>query len=443
MSRNFELRCPNCRVVVRLGTPACPKCGGNLEVFYRNLEFTECEGRGVWRFSSVLPTPSSPVSLGEGSTPLIAAKRLGDRVGLENLYLKDESRNPTGSFTDRGAAVVVSWTLELGLNSVSCRTSGDVAASLAAYCARAGIACCASPGYMMDRYRLYQFMLYGGRLGSPKKGAYVVRHSDPLLVEGYKTISYEVALSLGEVDAVIVPTGSGALLYALWKGFREAAATGMIAREPRMIAVQESTCAPVVRAFERSLGEPLRIGDAGSCLAVEICDPSPARGREALMALRESGGSAVAVEPSDVLAWIGLLAELEGVIAEPAAAAGIASLPVLVEKGVLERSSRVVAIVTGAGLKDPRSLLASLRRSRRIGPTKLMILRVLRERGSIHAYAVWRELRRRGLNLTKPAVYQNLWIMERGGLVKSKIRGRRRVYELTEEGWRVCETAES
>ena len=369
-----ELFCPLCDFA-RAPTfepLRCPRCGVPLE-YRRELPEVgpgDLQGRGVWRYGPFLP-PTEPVSLGEGATPLIESRQIGERLGVR-LLLKLEGANPTGSFKDRGASVLVSVLRGFGVEKVADDSSGNAAAALAAYTARAGLAATLYvPAYASPK-KLAQIEAYGAelvRVPGPRSAAeeavkeaaaqgkhvYASHNESPYFIQGLKTLAYEIYEDLGyEVpDHVVVPLGGGGLFLGLYLGFGELVRLGWAEAMPRIHAVQAEACAPVVRAFELGEAEPAPVEPVPT-VAEGISIAAPARGREILAALK-AGGAAVAVEEREILEARGELATQEGVYVEPTSAVVLPGLRRLIHRGDISPSATVVLVLTGSGLKgEPR-----------------------------------------------------------------------------------------
>lgn len=339
-------------------------------------------GRSLWRHARWLPPhdPAQVVSLGEGDTPLVPLPRWGAAHGLHHVYAKLEFASPTGSFKDRGMAVLVTLARQGGATHLTEDSSGNAGASAAAYAARAGMACtvyapAAAPAAKLRQIRAYgaQLVLVPGprqdvadaaRAAGQVPGSYHVSHNDnPAFVHGNKTFAYELAEALPALETsgtahgpwhVVIPTGGGALFAGAWAGFCDLRDTGLLApaRLPRMHAAQTAACPPIVVAWESGLAEPAAIVRQPTvCGGIEI--ERPARGRDILAALRESGGAAVASDDADILAERDRLAQLEGIYAEPTSAAALAGLARLAAQGTITPDAPVVVAITGSGLKDP------------------------------------------------------------------------------------------
>jgi len=416
----------------------CTRCGGNIEIVYRNIRGQDEEGAGVWRYSWLLPNFREKTSLGEGGTVFRRAKRLGEALGLQDLFIKDETRNPTGAFTDRGAAVATSAALHYGIRSIYAFVGGNVAASLAAYAAATGLTVKAFFRSPPNIVKLYQLIFFGGKISGDKNGkeGYRVGASDPFLIEGYKTIAFELWEDGVELDWLVVPVGHGSLLYSIWKGFRE-----LGVRLPRLLAVQPSGCDPIVKAFVKGLDSPEPVSSCSS-IASEIAEGQPARGKEVLKALKSSGGLALSVSDQSILEGVKMLARFEGVLAEPASAATVAAVVKALEEGVLDRSESIALLITGAGIKEPRAMVRALEAGFTPGDERPLtsrlgyaILRVL-SGGGLHGYGVWKAVRAEGFEVSLQAVYYHLRRLEELGFVRGLSYKGKRNYSLTDKGKR-------
>jgi threonine synthase len=294
------------------------------------------------------------VTLQEGSTPLVHAPRLSQEVGIE-VHLKLEGANPTGSFKDRGMTCAVSDAVRGGAEAIVCASTGNTAASLAAYAARAGLrGAVIVPEGKIAAGKLAQALMHGARVialrGNFDEALELVRELarrhpialvnsvNPLRLEGQKTAAFELVEALDELDALCIPVGNAGNITAYWKGFRE------IGRAPRMLGFQAEGAAPLV--IGRRVAEPETVASA-------IRIGNPARWEEAMAAMTESGGAIDVVSDAEILAAYRWLAAHEGVFCEPASAAGVAGL---LRHGAGD-ARRVVCVLTGHGLKDPQTAL--------------------------------------------------------------------------------------
>ena len=455
----------------------CPSCGGKgLEALYDYSKISPSGLRkdppSVWKYVQLLPVSRPEVTLGEGGTPLKKCTRLG----LPNLHVKDESRNPTSSFADRGSTVAVSAAIRTGARSIACATDGDTGASVAAYSAKAGLECTVFAPLGAEAGKLLQTLVYGAKLvrtggsfrnsvlrcGSSCRGNSCLDltiETCSHALEGEKTTGFEISDQLGwESPAfVVVPAGSGTNLCSIWKGYRELNQVGMVSETPRMVAVQASKCDPIVRAFHE--GGRIRVKGGCTSIAPSIAVGDPVNGPAAIKALEESKGVAYSFDDREILKAVGDLGSMEGIFAEPASAATICAARMLVEDGTADSSDLIVCVITGSGLKVPDSIAEALkprlsaawdlvnmdeRTLGPLGPTKIQLLEIL-QAGPSYGYSMWQQLDLRfGEKISLQAVYQHLVELCGMGLVEtesrppSRNRGRKRNYlRLTKRGRRI------
>jgi threonine synthase len=358
----------------------CHTCGKPLLVRYdleraaATLSRTSLATRraNLWRYREVLPVEREEniITLGEGWTPLLHARRLGEQLGMRHLYIKDESLNPTASFKARGMTVAVSMAKELGAGKLAVPSAGNAAGALAAYAAKAGLKAYIFMPKDVPHANLVECRQFGaqvilveglitdcGRLVAERKEAEgwfeMSTLKEPYRLEGKKTMGYELAEQLDwELpDVVLYPTGGGTGLIGMWKAFDEMERLGWIGtKRPRMVTVQAEGCAPIVQAFA-----------AGASVGTEIADPHtvaaglrvPKAIGDFLMLdiLRRSGGTAVSVSDAELLAAVREIGAAEGIFAAPEGAACLPALKHLLERGDISRDERVVLFNTGSGLK--------------------------------------------------------------------------------------------
>jgi threonine synthase len=317
-----------------------------------------------------LSPDATPITLMEGNTPLIPAPRLAKALlpdGDFELWLKYEGLNPTGSFKDRGMTAAMTQAVYEGAKAVICASTGNTAASAAAYAARAGIRCIVIvPEGKIAQGKLAGALAYGAEVvnitGNFDEGLTLVREASERLpitlvnsvneyrVEGQKTAAFEIVDALGDApDWLCLPVGNAGNITAYWRGFTEYAASGDAHSVPHLLGVQAEGAAPIVR------GEPVRQPET---IATAIRIGNPARWHQAVTALDESDGHIMAVSDDAILEAWRMLSTLEGVFVEPASAAGVAGLKARIAKGEVDmRGQRVVCILTGHGLKDPAMVL--------------------------------------------------------------------------------------
>ncbi len=361
----------------------CPDCGSPWLVRYARKvgvgarDALAARPRGMWRYREFLPLvgDEEPVTLGEGTTPLLAAERLGAKIGLPDLWIKDEAANPTGSFKARGLAAAVTRAVKAGATRFTLPTAGNAGVAAAAYGARAGAtvrvyAPRTTPQPLLGQIAAYgaELELVDGHIGDcgrlSKEYAAKTQAMDlstlrePYRIEGKKTLGLEIAEQLGWrlPGAILYPTGGGTGLIGMWTAFQELLAAGWVAGPmPRMFSVQSTGCAPVVKAFEAKASKTEAWPDPQT-VASGLRVPSPLGGALMLRALSDCRGGAVAVRDEDLLEGQRLLATLEGVDACPEGGAAVAAARVLASRGQLARDEQVVIFNTGAGVLYGRSV---------------------------------------------------------------------------------------
>lgn len=375
----FWLRCRGCgREFEPEKLPMCPECFEPLEVAY-DLDAIELDRerlasrpKTIWRYRELLPIKDygNVVGMRVGYSPLVKCENLGRELGLKELYVKNEARNPTYSFKDRPAEVAVSKAREFGDEVVACASTGNLGASLAAYAAIAGMKCYIIAPYDIEREKLAQIASYGARIigiegtfddarrlalmASEVLNWNVVNFTiRPYYAEGSKTMIYEVAEQLGwELpDHVIIPVASGSLYCMTHKGIEELKALGLVGeKEVKLSGAQAKGCGPIAEAFEegRDEIEPVK---KPNTIAKSIAIGDPYDGKYVLKRARESGGYVYGISDEEIREAIRLLAKTEGIFTEPAGGVVIGMLKRLVEEGKLDGDERVVCYVTGNGLK--------------------------------------------------------------------------------------------
>lgn len=373
----MRLECIDCETPAPpTATFGCDSCGGDLTVRYdAGLDPDRIAAGGTLfdKYGSRLPSTGSVAGV-EGDTPLVRADRLAAEVGVDaTVYLKDERRNPTGSFKDRALAPAVSLATESGERAVLTASTGNAAAACAHYAARAGLPCYLLVAGNAPSHKLVEPLAYGARtvrvdglfdggedalaslLGTlaDRLEAYLTfayRPFNPVLEEGVKTISYEVAEALAwrAPDVVVTATGGGDNLVAQHRGYRELADARMIDATPRMVAAQAAGASPVVDAVERGADAPIP-QDRTDTVASGI--DAPFAGRHAVQAIRESGGTGIGVSDDALLEGESLLAETAGVWAEPASSVVVPALRELADRGTIGADEVVVLTITGSGHK--------------------------------------------------------------------------------------------
>ena len=386
------LECRECKK--RYGTEfryVCDECFGPLDVRYEGLprlgpETFEGREHTYWRYRELLPVEdaSNIISIGAGMTPLIKADALAERLGLRNVYIKNDSVNPTFSFKDRPAGVAVSKAKEFGMSRVGCASTGNLASATAAHAARGGLPCHIFAPSNIEMAKIAQALSYGAdyisvdgtyddanRIAAQagdRLGIGVVNiNMRSYYVEGSKTLAYEVAEQLGwnVPDNLVVPVGSGAMLNAICKGFEELESASLVSgggvRDMRMHAAQPTGCAPVVDAFanNQDIVAPVESPDT---IAKSLAIGDPGDGRYVLKRLKQYDGTAVETSDSEIIDAILLLARTEGIFTEPAGGVAVATLQKMAEQKTIDPGDSVVCYVTGNGLKATEAVMRSLRK---------------------------------------------------------------------------------
>ena len=364
----------------------CPVCKSPLLARYDltvarqtlNLDALRSRVRTMWRYEEVLPGPPH-VTLGEGMTPLLHAHRLGDRVGLQRLYIKDEGLNPTASFKARGLSAAVTMAKALGAGTVALPTAGNAGGAAAAYAATAGLKCVIAMPADTPKANIIESRAFGADVRLidgliSDCGKFIAEHApaehwfevstlkEPYRIEGKKTMGYELWEEFGGrlPDVIIYPTGGGVGLIGMWKAFEELEEMGLIGPErPRMIAAQAAGCAPIARAFERH-GESSEFFSNAATLASGLRVPKPLGDFLILADLYASHGEAVVASDDEMLAACRDMAALEGVFAAPEGGAGLVAIEKLVERKKIQRDETVVLFNTGSGYKYVEAWQAAL-----------------------------------------------------------------------------------
>jgi len=370
---------------------SCKRCGDLLEVKYDykvlKERLRESDWRSlplsVWRYRPLMPVrdPSEIVSLNEGGTGLHKCKRLAKLLGVKRLYVKNEGENPTGSFKDRGMTVGVTKALEFNMKMVICASTGNTAASLAAYAAKAGLQCIVLiPSGKIAYGKLAQATVYGAKVVqikgnfdqalkivlelSEKHGeVYLLNSVNPFRIEGQKSLAYEICDQLnGEApDKVIVPVGNAGNISAIWKGFSDFYKLSLIGGLPQMIGIQAEGAAPIAQAIKEGSNSIVPVGHPET-VATAIRIGAPLSWKKAMRAIKESKGTAETVTDQEILEAQRMLARYEGLFVEPASASSIAGLKKLVKLGRVHKDDTTVCVATGHGLKDPDIVMQTCRK---------------------------------------------------------------------------------
>jgi threonine synthase len=385
VAEGWTQRCVGCGAAYEndVRSYVCSQCSNLLELVKdspvsKSGLYGETGQPGIWGYRKALPLEPGvrAVSLWEGHTPLVLVSRAGAKLGLKNLYVKNEGQNPSGSFKDRGMTVAVTRAVHGGSKLLVCASTGNTAASMAAYAARAGVTAMVTvPAGKVASGKLAQVYAYGARIirvegdfdaalaitlkvAADIKELSVMNSVNPYRIEGQKTNAYEIYEQLGfkVPDYVVLPVGNAGNISAIWKGFKELKEWGISGSLPRMVGVQAAGAQPLVEAFERGLDYVVAVQPKTIASAINI--GNPASWKKALAALRESNGMALAVADEETIAARMDLASSEGIFVEPASAVPLAALRKLT--GRIEKDATVVCICTGNGLKDQESVKVNL-----------------------------------------------------------------------------------
>ncbi len=377
-----HLECTNCGETYPTDQliTTCPACGKVLYARYNlaaaakemTKEALVTRPWNLWRYHEIMPVqePINALTLGEGGTAILDAPRLGSAYGFDQLKVKDEGRNPTGSFKSRGLSAAVSRAKELGAKAVSIPSAGNAAAAMSAYAANGGLDAYVfmpedAPSVMKAECTVYGakvFLVKGlindagkiGKIGCDARGWFDVSTlKEPYRAEGKKTMGLELAEQLGwrVPDAIIYPTGGGTGIVGMWKAFDELEQMGLIgSKRPKMIVVQSVGCAPIVRAFDK--GERhADLWQGAATVAPGIRVPGAIGDYLILDAVRESGGTCIAVTDDDIMAGVHDLARKEGIFASPEVGAVVAAAKQLRANGFLKQEDETIMFSTGAGIK--------------------------------------------------------------------------------------------
>ena len=457
----MSLKCVKCNAKFPFSPflSKCEKCGGTIEYdsgLPRKRKIKLLGRFSFWRYKTLLPPVHHQISLGEGGTPLHKALRLAKSLGLQKLYLKDETRNPTNSYRDRAAALYVSNAIDLKHDTLICASNGNLGASLAAYCAKAGLNCHLIVPKLVDIGKLAQMLVYDATIeefgeildDSIRKAEALAKEMNwyqataelnPIAVEAQKTISYEVYEQFGVPDYFIVPMGSGGTIYSIWKGFKELKNLRITNSLPKMVGVQPEGSQSIVKTLTERRSQMVKISKP-STHALAILVSEPLQGELAIKAIKESDGLALTVSDQEIFSAELQIAKLEGMFAEPASSATVAALKKLVETEKIDENSSVVCLISGSGLKatDVLHALTKKHKTARVGlelSTKEKILQALNKKDA-YGYDLWKKF---GKTMTRAAIYQHLNELLRKGLVVSYTKNGKKFFKITERGKRVLQ----
>lgn len=391
------LKCRECgQVYPAEALHVCEYCFGPLEADYDydairenvSRETIASGPRSIWRYRDLLPVAGDHVvDIGTGFTPLLRANNLAHALGLKELYIKNDAVNPSYSFKDRPVSVAATKALELGFQTLACASTGNLACSVAAHAARAGIDACVFIPSNLEQGKIIGAAIYEPKIfaidgnyddvnrlcseiADQYNWAFVNINLRPYYSEGSKTLAFEVAEQLGwrTPDHIVAPIGSGSLFTKIWKGFNELRKVGLIdSPPPRMSAAQPLGCSPVHSAYLAGTDQvaPVR----PDTIAKSVAIGNPADGYYCLRIIAESKGNSIAVTDEEIIEGMKLLARTEGIFTETAGGVTIASLKRLAEEGKISPDEVTVAYVTGNGLKTQEAVVDRITRPIQIAPT--------------------------------------------------------------------------
>jgi threonine synthase len=385
----------------------CEECFGPLDVIYKFTSdikkdtFASRQDKTYWRYFELLPVEDKRniVSLNAGLTPLQHADRLGKVMGgMKNLFIKNDSVNPTFSFKDRPAGVAVSRAKETKLKAVGCASTGNLASATAAHAAKAELPCYIFAPSDIEHVKIAQALSYGAEfvavdgtyddanrvasvIGDSKGIGVVNINMRPYYVEGSKTLAYEVAEQMNwqVPDNLIIPVGSGAMLNSICKGFEELHELGLIdsIANLKIIAAQPHGCAPIVNAFKRKSNEIVPV-ERPETIAKSLAIGDPGDGLYVLKRLSQYNGIAEDVTNDEIIDGILMLAKTEGIFTEPAGGVAVAVLRKLIEEEQIDKDEKVVCYITGNGLKATEAIINVLPKLEAVKPDVQMVSAMIR-----------------------------------------------------------------
>uniref|UniRef100_A0A7C4FDK5 Pyridoxal-phosphate dependent enzyme n=1 Tax=Ignisphaera aggregans TaxID=334771 RepID=A0A7C4FDK5_9CREN len=455
-----HLVCPSCKTLYEFtaSTKTCARCGAPLFTIYENLEHIlkntlinakerAIQGLGVWSFSELLPVRFIGRSLGEGWTPIVKLERLSNVLGVD-ILVKNESRNPSGTFIDRGTAIDVQAAYESKFNSIISASLGDYAISLSMYAKRYGIHATHYIPEFVEPWKLYMLTLLGDAvievedyLSAIKKSSKLAeKHShylsipcSPTVMDGYRTIVFEVVETLQKIDWIAVPVGDGVLATAIFKGLNEIREALNI-DTPRILTVK----------LEESYGKKQK------SIETVLVELSGGVTRNIIANILKDSVEYVSIEKNAVFDIAAQLAELEGVVVDPVGVASLAGVKVATELGVVGKGERVLVVISGSPSKDSYVLYKVVAHSGRsasiyriynnrdmvyVSNAQKEILKILYEARQCHTYGIWKKLVSLGYSITLQTVHHHLKsLVEKGYVRVLSSNGRRVLYTISELG---------
>lgn len=370
--------CVACGKKQTLSTGLRCECGEPLEIRYESIEppaRIKDEPNFISRNINIFPFRQlkPELSLGEGATPLLTTTHLRKETGLRALYLKNEAVNPTWSFKDRGTSLGVQAAIKFGLKAIGTVSSGNMAASISAFAARAGLQAYVFVQNNIPEEKIQPIAIYGPTLNrgvgdygqlyfnalafGQKHNIYFISSDNPFRIEGQKTVAYEILdqLDYETLDFIIMPVSSGGNMASVIKGCEEMEMMGLIKKAPLIIGVQAAGCSPIAKAISEGKDKIEHFGQPNT-IAQAISNPMPPSGNRILSKVKEGRANVITVTEKEIITAQASLANKEGLFVQPASAVSVAAICKLVSSGILKPKHRVAAIMTGSGLKDTNVL---------------------------------------------------------------------------------------
>ncbi|MFX0002535.1 MAG: pyridoxal-phosphate dependent enzyme [Candidatus Hodarchaeota archaeon] len=468
MKKPISLICIKCKKKFEFTSieNKCPDCEGllwfesNLESIKQNISKVKIDSK-FWDYNFALPQIEDDfiISLGEGGTPCRSSKQVGKKLRINNLYFKDETQNPTNSFKDRVAALLISHARSWDYQKVICASNGNQGASIAAYCSLEGIECMNIIPKEIDAGKKAQMIAYNSDLrieGETVDDAldYVIKNKNfegyyqstpelnPLTLEAQKTIAFEIINQIDNPTCIIIPMGSGELLVSLWKGFNELKQVNFIDEIPKLVGVQSEFSSPIVNDFLNEDTSKLEERKISKSIALGILVKKPKYKDLAIKYIKESKGTVIAVPEDLILSSVEELIRSEGIFAEPSSALTLAALELLEEKLYFEPQDNIVCLITGSGLKAPYILEAISSQTKTTGKGSIIItkLKILSQISLSSIKGITgTDIKEIMENISLAAIYQHLKEIETKGLISRKKEGKNVLYFITDTGRKVLD----
>jgi threonine synthase len=390
MNKNIILKCSDCNSKLQVGNYICPNEDGILEVQYEynkvdSINSIKGSKPGIWKYSKLLPNLKNPISLGEGGTPLIESRKIGPEMNIQ-MYFKNEGQNPTGSFKDRAASVMLSVEKDLKHDTVITVSSGNASGAIACYSAAVDIQCnifmCKLTHEKLINTSSYwpKVFIVEAEVGDALKLAEesslkfgweilnTTAYHNPFTIEGYKSISFELYEQNGLPNVVVCPMGSGSLILGIWKGFYELYNLGITNSMPRIIGTQSEGCNPIYKAYIQGKENITRV-QSPYTIAGGIGNDNPGvTGKVALRRIKETNGAVVQVSDNEILKILGRLPKEEGVFGGPTGVVSVAGAIKALDEKYIKEGENVVCIISESGFKDLNSIESGIEKPIKIEP---------------------------------------------------------------------------